>query len=880
MSDVDLTLGTQTVDIILDGEPVTIQLGEITELAQGAADDAEASALAAAGSAGAAAASAASAADEADRAETAADQAASARPYYATVAAGAAATSAPNTFLSDESGTDTLYDEAGNALYEPASRERLDRFAKRAPLTAILRGRQFRRKLGARNAYTSSTAPRAATITNASDYPAASGTWSTQLVQLTQNRRRVLSLTAAGAGAPNYCTVECEQRHGLVAGQRIRIGGTANTTTSGPSTQHNTVSYTSDGGQAPKTIGTLSLADLESGLGLKGINVYDVVDDFNFRVKQAALLPLSESGADLFWEPLATYWPMADAVFDWVIPGRREALPTNQHTNASLRPTSGVVSWGTPAGLGGATETATSKCQSVEFMFYGDQFQLAYVQGYYRVFADGEPVHNDQLNRNLITFPGGRDTYQFIDSRPRLIRIDVIGSPHHLFGIYTRGRADIGRVRARDQRRPLMVMCGDSFGEGSGAVHWHYSFAALMAERLGWDVVNGSLGGTGMTMSGPYASTYNYIGRMRLMKAAGIEPDVVCILHSVNDGTSVTRVNSTAFVRQLKALWPQAELIVLGRMATSGSAVSAGTTTADQAWQATCRDFDIPFLDGGIGSQGLPVWITVANRLTFYWGTAATATSAITGDAVTSVTVGTAGAGYDPAQGAPAVSFSGGAGTGAAATAVMAYTVTALEIISGGRDYTTATLTIGHGAVATAVVSGGAVISVAVTNSGMLFTAVPPITFSGGGGTGATATAVLEGGRLIGITITAGGSGYVSAPTVSIGISATDATATATITNGVITAVTITDPGSLYTDTPICTVTGDGYGAEIVPFISGTVASVSVTNGGSGYTGAPTVTIAHPHLGGSGDTTHPKSNGHRLLATHWARELEDMLAEE
>lgn len=52
-----------------------------------------------------------------DAAQMYAAQAQAAIPYYATKAAGAAATSAPYTFLSDEDGPMRVYDEAGNLLY-------------------------------------------------------------------------------------------------------------------------------------------------------------------------------------------------------------------------------------------------------------------------------------------------------------------------------------------------------------------------------------------------------------------------------------------------------------------------------------------------------------------------------------------------------------------------------------------------------------------------------------------------------------------------------------------------------------------------------------------------------------------------------------------
>lgn len=81
------------------------------------------------------------------------------------------------------------------------------------------------------------------------------------------------------------------------------------------------------------------------------------------------------------------------------------------------------------------------------------------------------------------------------------------------------------------------------------------------------------------------------------------------------------------------------------------------------------------------------------------------------------------GSGYTSA---PTVSFSGGAGTGAAGTAVIVDgQVTAINITAAGTGYTSA----------------------------------PTITLTGGGGTGATATATIGGGGVTGATITNGGTG-------------------------------------------------------------------------------------------------------------------------
>ncbi|HLZ34254.1 MAG TPA: hypothetical protein VKP13_09560 [Nitrospira sp.] len=63
--------------------------------------------------------------------------------------------------------------------------------------------------------------------------------------------------------------------------------------------------------------------------------------------------------------------------------------------------------------------------------------------------------------------------------------------------------------------------------------------------------------------------------------------------------------------------------------------------------------------------------------------------------------------------------------------------------------------------------SPGSLATVSVVAGGTGYTAVPTVSFSGGGGTSATATASILGGAVSAVTLTALGSGFTSAPTVA-----------------------------------------------------------------------------------------------------------------
>lgn len=72
----------------------------------------------------------------------------------------------------------------------------------------------------------------------------------------------------------------------------------------------------------------------------------------------------------------------------------------------------------------------------------------------------------------------------------------------------------------------------------------------------------------------------------------------------------------------------------------------------------------------------------------------------------------------------------------------------------------------------------GSASAVVMGTGGTGFTTVPPVTFTGGGGTGMAGTATISGGAVTGVTLTNLGQGYKTAPAVSFGGPGTGATAT------------------------------------------------------------------------------------------------------
>ena len=146
------------------------------------------------------------------------------------------------------------------------------------------------------------------------------------------------------------------------------------------------------------------------------------------------------------------------------------------------------------------------------------------------------------------------------------------------------------------------------------------------------------------------------------------------------------------------------------------------------------------------------------------------ASTAVT-DQVASVTVTAGGSNYVNAG----VTFTGGAGSGATATAnLSSEAVVSVNVTAGGSGYTSApTVGFSSGVKSVTVVSGGTGYS-----NGSL------VTFTGGGGSGALGITVVSGGVITSITMLGYGSGYTSAPTPVVAGGGSGASLTAVVGSG------------------------------------------------------------------------------------------------
>jgi hypothetical protein len=157
-------------------------------------------------------------------------------------------------------------------------------------------------------------------------------------------------------------------------------------------------------------------------------------------------------------------------------------------------------------------------------------------------------------------------------------------------------------------------------------------------------------------------------------------------------------------------------------------------------------------------------------------GATAIAVVAVLPGPVTGLTLTSNGTNY---LSPPAVTISGGGGSGALATAqVNAFgNVTGLTLTNGGSGYTgvpNVTITpvplTGNGATGQAEVAvlPGPVTALDLLSGGSNYQVVPQVTITGGGGKGATATCTINNGVVTKLILLNGGTGYTSIPTVTI----------------------------------------------------------------------------------------------------------------
>ncbi len=236
----------------------------------------------------------------------------------------------------------------------------------------------------------------------------------------------------------------------------------------------------------------------------------------------------------------------------------------------------------------------------------------------------------------------------------------------------------------------------------------------------------------------------------------------------------------------------------------------------------------------------------------------AVASAVVTDGAVTDLSlIGSGGADYVSAPNvtiaAPRVGV-----TAEATAAVSGSAVSGLTVDAGGTTYfsppavTVAAPPPGSTATGTATLSGTVVDAITVVNGGGYYPVAPVVTIEDPpSGTTATAEATVTNGVVTGIVISNAGSGYTDGvPSVTVAPPPiVTATVTATVANGTLTGFTITDGGNGYVTPPVVTIAAPPPGttaAATATLADGVVTGFTITQSGSGYDAAPEVIIAPP----------------------------------
>ena len=275
----------------------------------------------------------------------------------------------------------------------------------------------------------------------------------------------------------------------------------------------------------------------------------------------------------------------------------------------------------------------------------------------------------------------------------------------------------------------------------------------------------------------------------------------------------------------------------------AGSTVINGVPSADPASRYVAG---IALTNGGSGYTSAPA-VTISGG----GGSGATANATVAGGVVTSLVIANPGSGFTSA---PTVAFSGGGGVGAAATAFLSDNTTSpqwagLTIAGGG------TLSITFSADLASTVPPGL-----YQNEILVYGSIPSLYFDHLGTTQEDVQVCVPPPIVSAPPACGSSAGNVASilrqPGASVSWSITNGNGTITTTStGTVHQVALGSGGSGYSIAPAVSFSGGGgTGAAALANVSGgVITSITMTNPGSGYTSVPTVVIT-PNGSGSGAT--------------------------
>lgn len=272
----------------------------------------------------------------------------------------------------------------------------------------------------------------------------------------------------------------------------------------------------------------------------------------------------------------------------------------------------------------------------------------------------------------------------------------------------------------------------------------------------------------------------------------------------------------------------------------------------------------IPEVFDNIGGSGAAFWTNLISAINNGQGAfrgPSNLVTAIASDEIGYITITNAGSGYSSA---PAVGFTGGDGSGAAATAVLGFGLNTITIGTAGSYQSIPSVAItqasGHVTGSGAVLASPLmkVVGYEVADAGTDYD-VGDVLTAVGGTHSVAATLTIATAVLTEISINAAGTGYAVNDTITLSGGTSTVKAVLTVTTvgggGTVTGVSISTPGS-YTVTATTftqfSTSGSGTGATFNNAAFG-VGTVTISNVGS-YSALPTDPVATTSTPGSGAT--------------------------
>lgn len=245
----------------------------------------------------------------------------------------------------------------------------------------------------------------------------------------------------------------------------------------------------------------------------------------------------------------------------------------------------------------------------VEFTTDADEIELVWqcvttsVAGT-RVWVDGVPAEapdtaigtGGAIYRTSVTF-GGRAL--------RTVRFEAVWA--RFIGVTCHPTVSIQPPPAVP--RPVCVVLGDSFAEGTGGTWSWTGWPAWMGSCLGWDVHQLGVGGTGYVNDGDTEGKTALAGRL-----GDVHPDadVVVVAAGYNDDQQAT-ADVTAAARdlygRLAADWPGVPVVVVSNWTSEGVTSAGAATAVRDALLAEAVRAGFPFVDA-VGYPDRGSWIT------------------------------------------------------------------------------------------------------------------------------------------------------------------------------------------------------------------------------------------------------------------------------